>query len=363
MAVHRGAAARPSVDRRARRARAARPRRRQGAHRRQQRACGCRSKDLTPAEQAKVTAALAKYAGIDAAEVSVTNVGPTWGDKVSSKALSALDRVLLRDRALPHVPLRVAHGARRDHRGDPRHHHHRRRVRGHRVRGDAGDGRRVPHHPRVLALRHRRRVRQGQGEPGAPRHRPRRHLLDDGEPVAEPGADAVDQHVVRRAAPGGVAAVRRHLRVRRARAARLRARAVRRPAHRCLLVDLRGHADPRVAEGARAASTARCASARPPTWPRRSAVAPVAPGRRRPRRSTCPSTARTSNRSTTTSTTPATTTARTSRPTAPAAPAAPRRRHAGRHRGRAPPSTVARAPPTRAVASSDAASAADASRP
>ena len=45
-------------------------------------------------------------------------------------------RVLLRDRGLPHVPLRVAHGARRDHRGGPRHHHHRRRVRGHRVRGD-----------------------------------------------------------------------------------------------------------------------------------------------------------------------------------------------------------------------------------
>ena len=48
------------------------------------------AKDLTPAEQAKVTAALAKYAGIEGAQVSVTNVGPTWGDKVSSKALRAL---------------------------------------------------------------------------------------------------------------------------------------------------------------------------------------------------------------------------------------------------------------------------------
>ena len=48
------------------------------------------AKDLSPAAQAKVTAALAKYAGIDAADVSVTNVGPTWGDKVSSKALRAL---------------------------------------------------------------------------------------------------------------------------------------------------------------------------------------------------------------------------------------------------------------------------------
>ena len=45
--------------------------------------------------------------------------------------------------------------------------------------------------------------------------------------------------------PVGVAAVRRHVRVRRPGAQRLRARAVRRPAHRCVLVDLRGHADPR----------------------------------------------------------------------------------------------------------------------
>jgi preprotein translocase subunit SecF len=48
------------------------------------------SKDLSSAEQAKVTAALAKYAGIADAQISVTNVGPTWGDKVSSKALTAL---------------------------------------------------------------------------------------------------------------------------------------------------------------------------------------------------------------------------------------------------------------------------------
>jgi preprotein translocase subunit SecF len=48
------------------------------------------SKDLSLAEQAKVTAALAKYAQVENAQISVTNVGPTWGDKVSSKALRAL---------------------------------------------------------------------------------------------------------------------------------------------------------------------------------------------------------------------------------------------------------------------------------
>jgi preprotein translocase subunit SecF len=48
------------------------------------------SADLKKAQQDKVTAALAKYGQIDAGKVSVNNVGPTWGDKVSSKALTAL---------------------------------------------------------------------------------------------------------------------------------------------------------------------------------------------------------------------------------------------------------------------------------
>jgi len=48
------------------------------------------SKNLSTTQEAKVGAALAKYAGINNAQVSVTSVGPTWGDKVSSKALTAL---------------------------------------------------------------------------------------------------------------------------------------------------------------------------------------------------------------------------------------------------------------------------------
>jgi preprotein translocase subunit SecF len=48
------------------------------------------SKSLSPAEQAKITAALAKSAGIPGSQVSVSSVGPTWGNKVSSKALTAL---------------------------------------------------------------------------------------------------------------------------------------------------------------------------------------------------------------------------------------------------------------------------------
>jgi preprotein translocase subunit SecF len=48
------------------------------------------SEDLSRAEQTKITAALAEYGGIEDGQVSVSNVGPTWGDKVSSKALTAL---------------------------------------------------------------------------------------------------------------------------------------------------------------------------------------------------------------------------------------------------------------------------------
>jgi preprotein translocase subunit SecF len=48
------------------------------------------TQDLSRSAQGEVTAALAKYGGIQNAQVSVSNVGPTWGDKVSSKALTAL---------------------------------------------------------------------------------------------------------------------------------------------------------------------------------------------------------------------------------------------------------------------------------
>ena len=49
------------------------------------------SADLKPAQQDKVTAALGEVrARSTPGKVSVNNVGPTWGDKVSSKALTAL---------------------------------------------------------------------------------------------------------------------------------------------------------------------------------------------------------------------------------------------------------------------------------
>jgi len=48
------------------------------------------AKELKPAQSAVVTVALAKYAGTKQSAVSVTDVGPTWGGRVSNKALIAL---------------------------------------------------------------------------------------------------------------------------------------------------------------------------------------------------------------------------------------------------------------------------------
>jgi preprotein translocase subunit SecF len=48
------------------------------------------SKDLANAKRDEVTAALAKYAQLTPSQVSITTVGPTWGDNVSRKALQAL---------------------------------------------------------------------------------------------------------------------------------------------------------------------------------------------------------------------------------------------------------------------------------
>jgi preprotein translocase subunit SecF len=48
------------------------------------------AEDLSPARQQAVSDALADYGDIGAEQVLVKSVGPTWGDKVSSKALQAL---------------------------------------------------------------------------------------------------------------------------------------------------------------------------------------------------------------------------------------------------------------------------------
>jgi len=48
------------------------------------------SPQVTPARELQVTAALAKFGGINAKAISVSEVGPSWGRKVSTQALLAL---------------------------------------------------------------------------------------------------------------------------------------------------------------------------------------------------------------------------------------------------------------------------------
>jgi preprotein translocase subunit SecF len=48
------------------------------------------SSQVSRAEEAKVTAALARYGGITVKAISVSEVGPSWGQKVSTQALLAL---------------------------------------------------------------------------------------------------------------------------------------------------------------------------------------------------------------------------------------------------------------------------------
>ena len=99
--------------------------------------------------------------------------GPSWGEQVSREALLAL--VFFFVAIALYLSLRfefkmamaaivaVIHDIV----------DHRRRLRGHRLRGHAGDRHRVPDDPGVLPLRHRRRVRQDQGEHAPARRRSR----------------------------------------------------------------------------------------------------------------------------------------------------------------------------------------------
>jgi preprotein translocase subunit SecF len=48
------------------------------------------AEELPPAERREVTVTLAEYGGVQPEDVSVSSVGPTWGDTVSEKALRAL---------------------------------------------------------------------------------------------------------------------------------------------------------------------------------------------------------------------------------------------------------------------------------
>ena len=134
------------------------------------------------------------------------DVSGTWGGQITRQALIALAVFLVLvtiflafyfERAMAVAALVALRARRRRHAG---------RLLDRRVRGHPGHGDRPADDPGLLALRHGRGVRQGQGEhPRAARAHPP-HLRRGGQPRAEPDADALDQHLADRGAPGGRAA-------------------------------------------------------------------------------------------------------------------------------------------------------------
>ena len=107
-------------------------------------------------------------------DVSITTVGPTWGERGEPQGRCRRSLLLPPARGVPVDPVRVEDGRVRDHRRGPRHHLHDRRVHAVPVPGDTRHRHRLPHDSRFLALRHRRRVRQDRGEPEVA-HRDRPH--------------------------------------------------------------------------------------------------------------------------------------------------------------------------------------------
>ena len=147
---------------------------------------------------AAVTNALAKMANVSPNDVQLNDIGPSWGSDITDKAIKAviiflvvvgLDIWLRFDGkmalaalvALIHdilMTLGIYSLSRIP--GQPRH------------------GDRLPHHPRVLALRHHRGIRPGAGEHPRPGVDQPADLLRHRQPLHEPGAGPIDQHVAGR---------------------------------------------------------------------------------------------------------------------------------------------------------------------
>ncbi len=156
----------------------------------------------------------------------------------------------LRDHLLPagdlrlrRVPVRAEVRGAGDHRGDPRHPDHGRRLFADGEGGDQRYRRRVPDHPGVLALRHGHRLRPNTRERAAAAAR---DLLPDRQPLHERGSHPVADHGCVERLPGDGAV---HLRRRDVEGLRLRDDD--RAAVGYVLVDLHRIAGAHALEGAR----------------------------------------------------------------------------------------------------------------
>ena len=148
---------------------------------------------------------------------------------------------------------RVAHGGGGAGRRGARHRAVGRGVLAVQGRGHPGHGDRLPHDPRLLALRHGRRVRQDPGEHAQGVGGRAHDLHRDGQPLHEPGADALDQHLAHRSSAGAEHPGRRGLDHGRHHARGVRSGPAGRAPVRRLLLDLHRHPDRGHPQGAGAA--------------------------------------------------------------------------------------------------------------
>ena len=141
---------------------------------------------------------LAKQAGVTVTEVSIQDIGPTWGAEISRKALFGLVIVLIAIMLYISFRFEWKMAVGRHHRAAPRRTDHDRRLRVDGPRGHARDRHRHPHDPRVLAVRHRRDLRQDPGEHRVQRAGLQARLRRRGRPVAEPDLHALGEHLAGR---------------------------------------------------------------------------------------------------------------------------------------------------------------------
>ena len=179
---------------------AARPRRRQGAHRRRRLGAGAGRRTSAAPSRPRSPPRWRSTADIDdrpgQRQQRRADVG-RQGEQQGAHARSIV--FFFVDRGLPVVPLRVAHGR------SPRSSRWSTTSSSPSASTRSPDSRSRPAtvvafltilgfslYDTVVVFD---KVKDNQARA---RHRARRHLLDDGQPLAEPGADALDQHVVRR---------------------------------------------------------------------------------------------------------------------------------------------------------------------
>ena len=185
-------------------------------------------------------------------DVSINQVGATWGSNVTKQGHPGPGHLLHRGDRLHLHPVRVQDGRGGHRRRVPRHPGRGRDLLDLPIPGDPGHGGGRADRARLLALRHRGGVRPDPGQLPGPRRVRAHHLLRDGQPLDEPDPGPVDQHLAGGHHPGALGPGHRLAHPRRHHPAELRPGPGHRAHQRCLLLDLHRLAPAGPHEGARA---------------------------------------------------------------------------------------------------------------